>query len=198
MAKKAMINKANREPKYAVRRYNRCRLCGRPARICGNFRFAGYAFATWPTGARFPELIKPAGEKEVVAMVMTDPVADMLTRIRNANIVRAKAVEIPASNMKKAVAEILKAEGYIDDYEVHEGNYQGVIKIYLKYNGKQRVISGLKKISKPGLRVYVGKNEIPKVLGGLGVAVLSTSKGIMTDKTARKEGLGGEVLCYIW
>ncbi|NLY89555.1 MAG: 30S ribosomal protein S8 [Firmicutes bacterium] len=131
-------------------------------------------------------------------MVMTDPVADMLTRIRNANIVRAKTVEIPASNVKKAVAEILKNEGYIEDYEVLEGNYQGVIKIYLKYVGKKRVISGLKKISKPGLRVYVGKNEIPRVLGGLGVAVLSTSKGIMTDKAARKEGVGGEVLCYIW
>ena len=96
------------------------------------------------------------------------------------------------------MAEILKNEGYIEDYEVLEGNYQGVIKIYLKYIGKKRVISGLKRISKPGLRVYVGKNEIPKVLGGLGVAVLSTSKGIMTDKAARKEGLGGEVLCYIW
>lgn len=131
-------------------------------------------------------------------MVMTDPVADMLTRIRNANIVRAKTVEIPASNTKKAVAEILKREGYIEEYELHEGNYQGVIKIYLKYNGKERVISGLKKISKPGLRVYVDKTEIPRVLGGLGVAVISTSRGIMTDKAARKEGIGGEVLCYIW
>lgn len=131
-------------------------------------------------------------------MAMTDPVADMLTRIRNANVVRAKTVEIPASNVKKALAEILKNEGYIEEYELIEDNYQGIIKIYLKYNGKERVISGLKRISKPGLRVYVGKTEIPKVLGGLGVAVISTSKGIMTDKRARKEGIGGEVLCYIW
>ncbi len=131
-------------------------------------------------------------------MAMTDPIADMLTRIRNANIVRAKTVEVPASKVKKALAEILKNEGYIEEYELIEDNYQGTIKLYLKYNGKERVISGLKRISKPGLRVYVGKNEIPKVLGGLGVAVLSTSKGIMTDKRARKEGVGGEVLCYIW
>ncbi|QSQ08981.1 30S ribosomal protein S8 [Koleobacter methoxysyntrophicus] len=132
-------------------------------------------------------------------MVMTDPIADMLTRIRNANIVRHEAVEIPASNIKKAIAQTLKDEGFIKDFEVLEDNKQGIIKIYLKYGpNKERVITGLKRISKPGLRVYAKKDEIPRVLGGLGIAILSTSKGIMTDKNARKEGIGGEVLCYIW
>ncbi|NPV44221.1 MAG: 30S ribosomal protein S8 [Firmicutes bacterium] len=132
-------------------------------------------------------------------MVMTDPIADMLTRIRNANIVRHEVVEIPASNIKKAIAQTLKDEGFIKDFEVLEDNKQGIIKIYLKYGpNKERVITGLKRISKPGLRVYAKKDEIPRVLGGLGIAILSTSKGIMTDKNARKEGIGGEVLCYIW
>lgn len=131
-------------------------------------------------------------------MVMTDPIADMLTRIRNANIARAKTVEIPASNIKKELARILKDEGYIEDCDFIDDNKQGVIRIHLKYNGKERVISGLKRISKPGLRVYATKDEIPRVLGGLGIAVLSTSQGIMTDKKARKSGIGGEVLCYIW
>jgi small subunit ribosomal protein S8 len=134
-----------------------------------------------------------------MVMVMTDPIADMLTRIRNANIVRHEVVEIPASNIKKAIAQTLKDEGFIKDFEVLEDNKQGIIKIYLKYGpNKERVITGLKRISKPGLRVYAKKDEIPRVLGGLGIAILSTSKGIMTDKNARKEGIGGEVLCYIW
>lgn len=131
-------------------------------------------------------------------MVMTDPVADMLTRIRNANIARARIVEIPASNIKKELAQILKDEGYIENFDCIADQKQGMIRIQLKYSGKRRVISGLKRISKPGLRVYAAKEEIPRVLGGLGIAVLSTSKGIMTDKSARKNGIGGEVLCYIW
>jgi small subunit ribosomal protein S8 len=131
-------------------------------------------------------------------MVMSDPIADMLTRIRNANIARAKSVEIPASNIKKELARILKAEGYVDDYEFVNDDKQGMIRIKLKYNGKERVITGLKRISKPGLRVYATKDEIPRVLGGIGIAVISTSKGIMTDKNARQEGIGGEVLCYVW
>jgi small subunit ribosomal protein S8 len=129
---------------------------------------------------------------------MSDPIADMLTRIRNANIARAKSVEIPASNIKKELARILKAEGYVDDYEFVNDDKQGMIRIKLKYNGKERVITGLKRISKPGLRVYATKDEIPRVLGGIGIAVISTSKGIMTDKNARQEGIGGEVLCYVW
>jgi len=131
-------------------------------------------------------------------MVVTDPIADMLTRIRNANIVRAKSVDVPASKIKKELARLLKEEGYIQDYEVIDDQKQGIIRIQLKFNGKERIITGLKRISKPGLRVYVEKDQIPKVLGGLGIAILSTSKGIMTDKSARQLGIGGEVLCYVW
>lgn len=131
-------------------------------------------------------------------MAMTDPIADMLTRIRNATIVKDKVVEVPASKIKRELAKIFKEEGYIQDYESIDDSKQGTIRIYLKYVGKENVISGLKRISKPGLRVYAQKEEIPKVLGGLGIAVLSTSKGIMTDRKARKEGVGGEVICYVW
>lgn len=132
-------------------------------------------------------------------MVMTDPIADFLTRIRNGNMVMHETVEVPSSKMKIGIADILKGEGYIKDYEYIEDGKQGMIRIYLKYGpNKERVITGLKRISKPGLRVYVKKDEVPKVLGGLGTAVVSTSKGLMTDKKARKEGLGGEVVCYIW
>ncbi len=132
-------------------------------------------------------------------MVMTDPIADLLTRIRNANTVYHEKVEVPASRIKRDIAEILKAEGFVKDVEYIEDGKQGIIRMYLKYGAnREKVISGLKRISKPGLRVYAKKDEIPRVLGGLGVAVISTSKGIMTDKSARKEGLGGEVICYIW
>jgi small subunit ribosomal protein S8 len=132
-------------------------------------------------------------------MVMTDPVADFLTRIRNGNMVMHQTVEVPGSKMKVGLAKILKEEGYIKDFEYIEDDKQGVIRVYLKYGpNKEKVITGLKRISKPGLRVYVQKEEVPKVLGGLGTAIVSTSKGLMTDKKARKEGLGGEVICYIW
>ncbi|MCI0502497.1 MAG: 30S ribosomal protein S8 [Fusobacteria bacterium] len=133
-------------------------------------------------------------------MVMTDPIADFLTRVRNANTAMKKSVDIPNSNMKVSLSQILKDEGFIKDYEViaEQDSVKKNIRVYLKYDNKTRVISGLKRISKPSLRVYVGKDEIPKVLGGLGVAILSTSKGVMTDKKARREGMGGEVLCYVW
>lgn len=132
-------------------------------------------------------------------MVMTDPIADFLTRIRNANMVMHEKVEIPASKTKIALAEILKSEGFIKDYEQIEDGKQGIIRVYLKYGAnKEKVITGLKRISKPGLKVYCKKDEIPKVLGGLGIAIISTSKGIVTDKEARKLGLGGEVICYVW
>ena len=131
-------------------------------------------------------------------MVVTDPIADFLTRIRNANTVYMEKVEIPASKTKLGLANILKDEGFIKDVEYIEDGKQGVIRLYLKYAGKERVISGLKRISRPGLRVYAKKDELPKVLGGLGIAIVSTSSGLMTDKNARKQGLGGEVLCYIW
>ena len=132
-------------------------------------------------------------------MNTTDPIADMLTRIRNANSQKHKTVDIPSSNMKKAIADILFKEGYITAYEEINDNSQGVIRITLKYDEKgSRVIDGLRRISKPGLRVYASKEELPQVLNGLGIALISTSKGIKTDREARKEGLGGEVLAYIW
>ena len=132
-------------------------------------------------------------------MVMTDPIADFLTRIRNGNMVMHAKIEAPSSKMKVAIAEILLAEGYIKNFEVVEDGKQGIIRVYLKYGAKkEKVISGLKRISKPGLRVYVQKDEVPKVLGGLGTAIISTSQGVMTDKKARQAGLGGEVICYIW
>lgn len=132
-------------------------------------------------------------------MVMTDPIADYLTRIRNANMTKHDSVEIPASTIKKSLSEILKQEGFIRDYEVTDDNKQGMIKIFLKYgpNG-ERVISGLKRISKPGLRNYVGAENLPKVLNGLGIAIVSTSAGVITDKEAREKNVGGEVLAYVW
>lgn len=132
-------------------------------------------------------------------MVMTDPIADMLTRVRNANNALHEVVEVPGSAMKKSLAEILKTEGFIRDFEWIEDGKQGVLRMMLKYGaGKQRVISGVKRISKPGLRVYARKDELPRVLGGLGIAIVSTSQGLMTDKQARTQGLGGEVICYVW
>ena len=132
-------------------------------------------------------------------MNTTDPIADMLTRIRNANSSKHKTVDIPASNMKKAIAKILLEEGYIKSVEEINDDAQGIIRITLKYDEKgARVIDGLKRISKPGLRVYASKDELPQVLNGLGIALISTSKGLKTDKEARKEGLGGEVLAYVW
>ena len=130
--------------------------------------------------------------------VVTDTIADMLTRIRNANQMRYEEVKVPASNIKKEIARILKEEGFIKDYKIVSDDAQGTIVLTLKYNKKERVITGLKRISKPGLRVYAKNDEIPKVLNGLGIAIISTSKGIMTDKEARKENIGGEVLAYIW
>ena len=132
-------------------------------------------------------------------MLMNDPIADMLTRVRNALIARHDTVTLPASNMKKAIAKILLDEGYIKSVDFIDDGLQGQIKVTLKYaQGKESVIKGLKRISKPGLRVYAKNDEIPKVLGGLGIAILSTSKGVMTDKEARNAGIGGEVLAYIW
>ena len=131
-------------------------------------------------------------------MHITDPIADMLTRIRNANSARHDTVDVPASNMKKSIAQILLDEGYIKSYQIVDDGTQGVIHITLKYNGKDKVITGLRRVSKPGLRVYVGADELPRVLRGLGIAIISTSKGIMTDKKAREAHVGGEVLAFVW
>ncbi len=132
-------------------------------------------------------------------MAMTDSIADMLTRIRNANTAKHETVDIPASNSKREIANILLEEGFIKGFDIIEDGKQGIIRMQLKYGrNKEHVITGVKKISKPGLRVYVKKDEVPRVLGGLGIAVISTSKGIVTDKAARREGVGGEVIAYIW
>ncbi len=132
-------------------------------------------------------------------MQITDPVADMLTRIRNANSAKHDTVDVPASNLKKAIAQILLEEGYIKAYTVADDGTQGIIRITLKYVGKkEKVISGLRRVSKPGLRVYAGAEELPKVLKGLGIAIISTSKGVMTDKKAREQHVGGEVLAFVW
>lgn len=132
-------------------------------------------------------------------MTMTDPIADMLTRIRNANMAKHEKLEVPASNTKKEIAKLLKDEGFVRDFEFVDDNKQGIIRLFLKYGPENEpVISGLKRISKPGLRVYAKKNEVPRVLGGLGIAILSTSQGVMTDKQARQTQTGGEVLAYVW
>ncbi|MCF8011761.1 MAG: 30S ribosomal protein S8 [Clostridiales bacterium] len=132
-------------------------------------------------------------------MSMTDPVADFLTRIRNGNMVFHNVVEAPASRTKNSIARILQEEGYVKDYEYIEDGKQGILRVYMKYGShKERIITGIKRISKPGLRVYAKKYSIPKVLGGLGVAIVSTSQGVMTDKDARSKGIGGEVVCYVW
>jgi small subunit ribosomal protein S8 len=132
-------------------------------------------------------------------MVMTDPIADMLTRIRNANSVYHDKVEIPASKIKQAIVDILKSEGFVKDYEVITDGKQGILRVALKYGAnREKVLTGIKRISKPGLRVYAKNDQIPRVLGGLGIAIVSTSKGIISDKQARKEGLGGEVIAYVW
>ena len=131
-------------------------------------------------------------------MTMSDPIADMLTRIRNANMVRHEKLEVPASNMKKEIAEILKREGFVRDVEYVEDSKQGIIRIFLKYGqNDERVITGLKRISKPGLRVYAKTNEVPKVLNGLGIALVSTSNGLLTDKEARAKQVGGEIVAYV-
>lgn len=131
-------------------------------------------------------------------MHITDPIADMLTRIRNANTAKHATVDVPASNMKKSIAQILLDEGYIKNFQLIDDGTQGVIRITLKYNGNEKVISGLRRVSKPGLRVYAGADELPRVLRGLGIAIISTSKGVMTDKAARAQHIGGEVLAFVW
>ena len=131
-------------------------------------------------------------------MHITDPIADMLTRIRNANTAKHPTVDVPASNMKKAIAQILLDEGYIKNFQLIDDGTQGVIRITLKYNGSEKVISGLRRVSKPGLRVYAGADELPRVLRGLGIAIISTSTGVMTDKAARAQHIGGEVLAFVW
>lgn len=132
-------------------------------------------------------------------MIMTDPIADMLTRVRNASSVKHESVEVPASNMKKEIAKILLDEGFVKGFDVIEDGKQGIIRIQLKYGeNNEKIITGIKRISKPGLRVYANRDDIPRVLGGLGIAIISTSKGVVTDRVAKRNGVGGEVLAYVW
>jgi small subunit ribosomal protein S8 len=130
--------------------------------------------------------------------MLTDPIADMLTRIRNAAMIRAEKVDIPASRIKLELAKILKEDGFIRAYKILKDKKQGILRLTLKYADNENVISGLKRVSKPGRRVYVGKNEIPRVMGGVGIAVLTTPRGILSDRTCRRDGIGGEVICYVW
>jgi len=130
--------------------------------------------------------------------MLTDPIADMLTRIRNAALIRAEKVDIPASRIKLELAKILKEDGFIRAYKILKDKKQGILRLTLKYVDNENVISGLKRVSKPGRRVYVGKNEIPRVMGGVGIAVLTTPRGILSDRTCRRDGIGGEVICYVW
>jgi small subunit ribosomal protein S8 len=155
------------------------------------------------TGARFRVFARQAGKqqlKEVDGMQITDTIADMLTRIRNANSAKHNSVDIPASNMKKAIAQILVDEGYVKSYQTINDDKQGIIRIFLKYQGpnKTPVLQGLRRVSKPGLRIYTKCEDMPKVMRGIGTAIISTSKGVMTDKQARRENVGGEVLAFVW
>ena len=169
----------------------------------GSLNFAVFVSANSHTKDKFLASKKQAGKphsgKEVNVMTMSDPIADMLTRIRNANMVRHEKLEVPASNLKKEIAEILKREGFVRDVEYVEDSKQGIIRIFLKYGkNEERVITGLKRISKPGLRVYAKSTEVPRVLNGLGIALVSTSNGVLTDKEARAKQVGGEVVAYVW
>jgi len=162
--------------------------------------YVEFVFGSSPYGVKFQALQSLAGniEREGI-MALTDPIADLLTRVRNASMAKFQSVDIPSSKLKQEIVRIFKEEGYIRAYKIIEDQKQGTIRVYLKYNEDNRaVISNLKRISKPSRRVYVKKDEIPKVLGGMGIAVISTSRGILTDKNTRRLGLGGEVLCHVW
>ena len=169
--------------------------------IYANLGYAVFVFAGWPSPVRFQELENQAGNhiRTGGKVTVSDPIADMLTRIRNAVTARHDSVQIPASKIKLGIARILKEEGFISDYEVLRGKPYRVIKIFLKYTDENKsALSGLERVSKPGLRVHVQRKEIPRVYGGMGIAVLSTSRGVMTGQQAWRQGIGGELLCYVW
>ena len=199
MAKTAMKMKQQAKPKFSTRAYTRCRICGRPHSVLKKYGICRICFRELAYKGQIPG-VKKASCQEAKSMTMSDPIADMLTRIRNANTAKHDTVDIPSSKMKLAIANILLDEGYIRKYEmVDNGNFQD-IRITLKYGADKndKIITGLKRISKPGLRVYAKKDEVPKVLDGLGTAILSTNQGVITDKKARELEVGGEVLAFIW
>lgn len=203
MAKKIYDSETKRTPKFKVQEYTRCERCGRPHSVYRKFKLCRICFRELAYKGQIPGVKKAIGKTHKWEggkhMVMTDPIADMLTRIRNANMVRHEKLEVPASKIKKEIAELLKREGFIRDVEYIEDNKQGILRIFLKYGANnERVITGLKRISKPGLRVYAKADEVPRVLNGLGIALVSTSKGVMTDKDARQLQTGGEVVAYVW
>ena len=204
MAKKAMKLKQQRTPKFSTRAYTRCKICGRPHSYLRKFGVCRVCFRELAHEGKIPGVKKQAGkkefyEKEVIGMQITDTIADILTRIRNASSARHATVDVPASNVKKAITQILLDEGYIKGFQVIEDGKQGVIRITLKYSeNRSPVITGLRRVSKPGLRIYSSCEDMPKVRKGLGIAIVSTSKGIMTDKKARELNVGGEVLAFVW
>ena len=192
MAKKAMINKQQKTPKYSTRAYTRCQICGRPHAVLQKYGICRICFRELAYKGEIPGVKKSSWQEDIE---MTDPIADMLTRIRNALVARHDEVEIPKSKIKEEIARILTEEGYINGYKVNDNT----LVITLKYGPKnQKVISGIKRISKPGLRVYAPTENMPVVLGGMGIAILSTNKGIMTNKQAKAANVGGEVLAYVW
>ena len=202
MAKRSMVVKQEREPKFSTRAYTRCRVCGRPHAVLKKFGICRICFRELAYKGQIPGVKKASWSfgKEDNTMSMSDPIADMLTRIRNGNTAKHDTVDVPVSKIKKAIADILTNEGYIKGYELIEDGVKSTMRITLKYgkDKNEKVITGIKKISKPGLRVFAGKEELPKVLGGLGIAIISTSQGIMTDKEAREKGIGGEVIAFVW
>ena len=190
--------KQKRPAKFSTRAYNRCKICGRPHAYLRKFGICRICFRELAYKGEIPG-VKKASWSGGNGMQITDTIADLLTRIRNASSARHDSVEIPASNMKKAICQILVDEGYVKNYTVTQDGKQGVIKVTLKYGeGKTPVIQGLRRVSKPGLRIYSSAAELPKVMKGLGIAIISTSRGVMTDREARKQNLGGEVLAFIW
>ena len=203
MAKTAMKIKQQRKAKFSTREYNRCRICGRPHAYLRKYGICRICFRELAYKGQIPGVKKASWynfRRRQIQMSMSDPIADMLTRIRNANTAKHDTVDVPASKMKIAIADILVNEGYIAKYELSdEGAFQNM-HITLKYGAdkNEKIITGLKRISKPGLRIYVGKDELPRVLGGLGIAILSTNQGVITDKEARKLQVGGEVLAFVW
>ena len=199
MAKTSMKIKQQKPQKYSTRRYNRCKICGRPHAYLRKFGICRICFRELAYKGEIPGVKKASWEGGNRYIQITDTIADLLTRIRNASSAKHETVEVPASTMKKAIAQILVDEGYIKKFTVIEDGKQGIIKITLKYGeGKKPIISGLKRVSKPGLRIYSNVEDMPKVLKGLGIAIISTSKGVMTDRQARKENVGGEVLAFVW
>ena len=199
MAKTSLKVKQSRPAKFKSRAYTRCERCGRPHGVLRKYRLCRICFREMANNGQIPGVKKSSWQKGGIQTMVQDIIADMLTRIRNANQMKYENVEVLGSKMTLGIAEILKREGYIAEFNYEKNEKGDKLNITLKYGDKkERVITGLKRISKSGLRVYAKSDEIPRVLNGLGIAIISTSKGLMTDKEAREAGLGGEVLAYIW